>query len=203
MKNILFFLLVALIFGAIVGVTTSYITTSIVLKNEDSEEALMEKFYLTENVVYVSPHSLRLRMDENREDYILVDLRSQEEYEKEHIIGAINIPVYKDKQTPAYNEEERIVQEFLELPKNREIIVYCYSMPCMSGRKIGKLLAENGIYVKQLGIGWNEWRYFWDLWNHEYEWNITNVSDYIGVGKEAGKPKLKNTSTSCSVYGGC
>lgn len=25
------------------------------------------------------------------------------------------------------------------------------------------------IQVKTLNIGWNEWRHFWTLWNHEYE----------------------------------
>ena len=70
-------------------------------------------------------------------------------------------------------------------------------MPCMSGRKIGKILSDNNIYVKQLGIGWNEWRYDWNNWNHEYEWEITDVNDYIYQGKEPGKPELKINSTSC------
>jgi len=51
----------------------------------------------------------------------------------------------------------------------------------MTGRKIGKLLAENGIYVKSLNIGWNEWRYFWDLWNHDSE-TPTDGKDYIVSG---------------------
>ena len=138
-------------------------------------------------------------MDKGDNSFVLVDLRSQEEYEKEHIISAINIPAYKNKETSAYDETERIVNEFSKLPRDKEIIVYCYSMPCMSGRKIGKLLAENNIYVKHLGIGWNEWRYYWNLWNHEYEFNITDINDYIAQGKEPGRPKLKINSTSCAI----
>jgi len=39
----------------------------------------------------------------------------------------------------------------------------------MTGRKIGKMLAEKEIYVKHPNIGWNEWRYYWNLWNHELD----------------------------------
>ena len=61
---------------------------------------------------------------------------------------------------------------------DKDFIVYCYSIPCMTGRKVGKMLVDHDIYVKHLGIGWNEWRYFWTLWNHAHEWNQTNVMDY-------------------------
>ena len=140
-------------------------------------------------------------MDNGINDFVLVDLRSLEEYEQEHIISAINIPAYKDKSTPAYEEEARILKQFRDLPEGKEIIVYCYSTPCMTGRKIGKILAENDIYVKHLGIGWNEWRHFWNQWNHEYEWNTTDVKDYIWSGKEPGIPKIKTNSAACSIGG--
>jgi hypothetical protein len=56
----------------------------------------------------------------------------------------------------------------------------------MTGRKVGQMLTENGIYVQHLGIGWNEWRHFWTLWNHEHEWSQTNVEQYIASGDEPG-----------------
>lgn len=49
----------------------------------------------------------------------------------------------------------------------------------MTGRKVGKTLAEEGIYVRHLGIGWNEWRYDWKSWNHPHEWDTTDPMDYI------------------------
>ncbi len=120
------------------------------------------------------------------------NLRSQEEYEREHIMGAVSIPAYKDPDTSAYGDVRRIVNSFQELKKNnpdKDIIVYCYSMPGMTSRKIGKMLAENDIYVRLLGIGWNEWRYFWNMRNHEHEWDVTNVEDYVSSGKEPGIPE--------------
>ncbi len=199
-QQIIWLVVLSAIAGSVFGAMISFA----ILNSENSENALIKEFYLTENAVHVSPHSLRLKMDKGDTDFILVDVRSQEEYEKEHVVGAINIPAYASpnlsiKLGADKKETERIIKQFSALPRNKAIIVYCYSMPCMTGRKIGKLLAENKIYVKQLGIGWNEWRYFWTLWNHDPEWTTTNVYDYVVSGKAPGTPKLKHNQNSCSA----
>ena len=193
-----------ILLAIISGVIASIITSSIILNQEkqETQEELIKEFYEIENAVYVSPHSLRKSMDNGINDFILVDLRSQQEYEKEHIIGAVNIPAYKDQDTSAYGDVDRILNSFKELKAsnpNKDIIAYCYSIPCMTARKIGKLLTDNDIYVKHLGIGWNEWRYYWTLWNHEHEWNQTNVLDYVSSGQTPGTPKLKLNSTACII----
>ncbi len=187
-------IIISLVAGAIAGTGASYYLSN----QEKSKDFLIKEFYEIENAVYVSPHSLRVKMSKNDSNFILVDLRSPEEYAREHIRGAINIPAYKDEETPDYNAE-RLISQFSQLSKDKDIIVYCYSTPCMTGRKIGKILAESGIYVKHLGIGWNEWRYSWTSWNHEYEWNITNVSDYIDVGNVSSE----DYSGVCSLEFGC
>lgn len=194
-----FVILVAVI-AAIIGAAV----TGIITMQPKSQNELISEFYLVENAVHVSPHSLRGKMDKGVNDYVLVDLRSAQEYENEHIVSAVNIPAYKDPDTSDYGAVDRIVGAFKALPKDKDIIVYCYSMPCMTGRKIGLMLVEHGIYVKHLGIGWNEWRYFWNLWNHEHEWNETNVMDYIATGSEPGATIRKN-STACPITGpfGC
>lgn len=189
-------LISAIIAGAFAGALASFLILSIQNSKPKSNEELIKDFYLTENAVYVSPHGLRKNMDKGDTGFVLVDLRSNQEYEKEHIVGAVNIPAYKDPETSAYDEEERIVTSFQNLPQDKEIIVYCYSMPCMTGRKIGKLLAEHGLYVKHLGIGWNEWRYFWNLWNHDME-EPAKVEDYVVSGKEPGTPKQQELPAPC------
>jgi len=136
--RILFF---ALILGALAGALASFAVMSF-QNQEKSESDYIREFYLTENAVHVSPHSLRGRMDKGIDDFILVDLRSAEEYETEHVVGAVSIPAYRDKDTSDYGAVDRIVSSFAALPKGKEIIVYCYSMPCMTGRKIGKMLAD-------------------------------------------------------------
>ncbi len=202
MKKTYKLILLAMIFGLLAGTLASLI----VFKITTSENNLAKDYYRTETLLHVSPHHLRKAMDKGDNSFILVDLRSPEEYENEHIVGAINIPAYRDPDTSAYSDVERIVKMFDALPKDKDIIVYCYSIPCMTGRKIGKMLAEHGILVQQLGIGWNEWRYYWDLWNHEHEWNVTNVKNYIINGTEPGIIKQNiNKTESCSIKGeyGC
>jgi len=199
MKSSFKIIVLAIIFGSLSGALSAFVVLNLQISNR---EDLIKDFYLTENAVLVSPHSIREAMDKGDNSFILVDLRSQEEYEREHIIGAVSIPAYKDPDTPAYSDVERIINSFKELKASnpgKDIIVYCYSIPCMTGRKVGSMLAENGIFVKHLGIGWNEWRYFWNLWNHEHEWNITNVEDYIATGKEPGIPKIKINSNVCPI----
>ncbi len=200
MKSLIKTIILAATVGVLVG---SSVTFFILRSQKPTQQQLIKDFYLTENAVHVSPHTVRKKMDKGETDYTLVDLRSSQEYKKEHIIGAVNIPTYKDPNTSISlegerQEKERILRQFKELPKNKDIIVYCYSMPCMTGRKIGKLLAENGIYVKSLNIGWNEWRYFWNLWNHDSE-TPTDEKDYIVSGKEPGKPKIKDSFSPCRV----
>lgn len=164
-----------------------------------SEASLIAEFYATENAVHVSPHSLRKEMAKGEMSFTLVDLRSAQEYEAGHISGAVNIPAYKDPDTSAYKEVDRIVAAFRALPTGKPAVVYCYSIPCMTGRKVGKILADHGIYVKHLGIGWNEWKYDWKSWNHEHEWENTKPEDYISKGKEPGKSTAAPSITPCSI----
>ena len=90
---IIFAVITAAIIGALVG---SFTTVSLLSSKKPAVKDLIDEYYQTENAVHVSPHSLRKKMDKGEDDYTLVDLRSSQEYEKEHIIGAINIPTYKD-----------------------------------------------------------------------------------------------------------
>ena len=81
-------IIISSVIGAIVG---SYATFILQNNKRQTDKDLIKEFYEVENAVYVSPHSLRKKMSEGKiNDYILIDLRSREEYEKEHIITAIN-----------------------------------------------------------------------------------------------------------------
>jgi rhodanese-related sulfurtransferase len=189
---------IPLFLGLIIG--SLGVTVGMGLQKPTSEDHIAE-YYQTENAVLVSPHGIRKLMAEGRADeFVLVDLRSSEEYEKEHIITAINIPAYSDANTSAYGEVERIVAAFQEIKANnpnKDIIVYCYSHACMTGRKVGKMLTQEGIFVKHLGIGWNEWRYQWTMWNHDGE-KPSSVENYVSTGTEPGTPKMEELITPCS-----
>jgi rhodanese-related sulfurtransferase len=170
----------------------------VVLTDKEIQQKLIQDFYKIENAVSVSPHGLRKSMDSGSVSSIVVDLRSAVEYNAEHVTGAINIPAYKDPDTSAYDDIDRIVGDFKKLDQSKDIIVYCYSTACMTGRKIGKILADHGVYVKHLNIGWNEWRYDWNSWNHPHEWATTRAEDYVTSGSEPGTPTKRDSLLTCS-----
>lgn len=204
MKPMMTNILIAVLAGALAGAAVNLYWQ----KKTQSEEALIQAFYETETAALVSPHHLRKEFSKATRNFILVDVRSEEEYEREHVIEALNIPAYKDPNTSAYGDVERIVSSFQKLKDEnpeKEIIVYCYSGPCMTGRKIGRMLARHDLFVKELGVGWNEWRYDWNGWNHEHEWDVTSVEDYVASGKEPGVYAGKSGSKACPIEGelGC
>ena len=180
---------IPIITSVVAALLISVTTVGIYHFTQQQESSLRQQYYRSEVATLESPHGMRKAIQQQKNNFILVDVRSAQEYEQEHIVGAVNIPVYRDPDTSAYDEEDRIVAEFQELIRNnpkKKIIIYCYSSSCMSGRKIANMLTNYGIYVKELGIGWNEWRYDWNMWNYPHEWEITDVEDYVYSGSEPG-----------------
>ncbi|MFT6361342.1 MAG: rhodanese-related sulfurtransferase [Candidatus Paceibacteria bacterium] len=194
---------IPIITSAAVALLVSAIAIGLYHYSQNTDAQRISEFYHTEVATLVSPHGLRKDIAKGEQDFVLVDVRSQEEYEEEHIIGAVNVPAYVDPDTSAYGDVERIVKGFEDIMSeypNRDIIIYCYSTACMSGRKVGKMISDHGIYVKELGIGWNEWRYDWNAWNHPHEWDVTDVRDYIASGDQPGVySALPGIDEGCSL----
>jgi len=169
------------IVGALLGALLVIVGSDFIGNKDEAtiENELRAQYYASEVATMVSPHSLRERMDHGDKSFLLVDVRAQEDYEREHIIGAVNIDTSQDLDV--------ILEAFKALPENKQIIIYCYSTSCMNGRKAGNFLAENGVYVQEMTIGWNQWRYGWDMWNYDNEKGEFSVEDYIVSGSEPGE----------------
>jgi len=167
------------------------------LENSDGEQIqneLRAQYYATEVATLVSPHNIRERMSHGDDSFILVDVRAEEDYVREHVVGAINIDTSQDLDV--------ILAEFQALPDNKQVIIYCYSAACMNGRKAGNFLAENGIYVQEMTVGWNEWRYDWQMWNYDTEWDTYQVEDYVVSGSEPGSlPDSVGVPAPCPIGG--
>lgn len=185
--------LISLVIGAFSGAFLTFMIMDL-SKGEIDVNELRAEFYAEEAATHVSPHSIRERMDKGDDSFILVDIRAVEDYEREHIIGAINIDTSR-----ALAET---LEDFKALPADKEIIIYCYSTACMNGRKAGNFLAENGVYVKEMTVGWNEWRYAWEMWNYDTEWDDHKVEDYVVSGSEPGIPTVKEEHEEACPVGG-
>ena len=88
------------------------------------------------NFIISDEETLKKLMSED--NYIIIDIRTAEEYKKEHVIGAVNIP---------FNE----INENGELDKEKTIIVYCQegddgSIACTILRELGYGAFDLGTY---------------------------------------------------------
>lgn len=175
--------------GAVVG---SLLTICAFKFWPESTNERIKNLYNDEMSVFVSPTTVKKMIDNGDKSYILVDLRSATEYQKEHFVTAINIPAV------SMNTQE-LVSAFAALPKDKEIIVHCYSAYCTLGRQVGQTLANHGIYVKELDAGWSELRYHWDLWNPGA--SVTEGEKYIvkGMATPSADPSGIPLPKPCTV----
>ena len=79
---------------------------------------------------------------------VVVDVRSRDEYEYDHIPGALSIPI------------EELESKISELPRDKRIVVYCRGHYCLYASEAVKLLRSHGFDVVRLDEGVREWRRF-------------------------------------------
>lgn len=98
-----------------------------------------------DNLKYRDAQNLKTLLESQREDYLLIDVRSQEEFKEGHIPGAINIA------------HTFIKEKIEETDKEALIILYC-----RSGNRSAqalKSLKESG-YTNLLNFGsYKNWKY--------------------------------------------
>src|SRR2546422_1876374 len=78
-------------------------------------------------------------------DLLLLDLRDKEDYQRGHIKGAVSMPL------------EEIDKRYQELPRDKEIVTYCYNQYCHLSTLGALKLVEHGIPAREMNVGWSEW----------------------------------------------
>lgn len=86
------------------------------------------------NFEMISPRELNESRKKNQ--IILIDLRDKKEFQRKHILNAINIPY------------EEIEENLYRLPKDQEIILYCERGGVSF--MVAKQLSAQGFWVKTL-----------------------------------------------------
>jgi rhodanese-related sulfurtransferase len=81
-----------------------------------------------------------------KDSFVLIDVRNREGYNKEHIPGAVNIP------------RDELMSRLGEIPKDKEVIVYCWTLVCHLAARAGLTLAENGFFTRELEGGIEQWK---------------------------------------------
>lgn len=99
------------------------------------------------NITSLNSNKVKLMIEENQFD-LIIDLRTEENYDKGHLQGAINIPI---NQIPDK-------MDFLSYYKNKKILLYC-GIGSQS-KSACKVLALNGFeYLYSLYKGIKDYKY--------------------------------------------
>jgi rhodanese-related sulfurtransferase len=138
----------------------------------------------TDQMVKLDPYQLVQKFNKNDSDFMLVDLRSKEVYDKEHIRTAINFPTYSsvNKHVDSIPYDiNALVNELAKKGMKKYIIVYGDFSGSVATKDVVAKLTERGLSAMALSIGWNEWRHFRNLWLPESEWDSFDASRYLFV----------------------
>jgi rhodanese-related sulfurtransferase len=85
------------------------------------------------------------KVKEGEGDFVLLDARDRASYRAGHIPGALSMPL---------DEIEKLAGT---LRHDIEYVTYCWSSSCQLAAKAALQLAERGLDVKELNVGWSEW----------------------------------------------
>ncbi len=109
---------------------------------------LSEKHFEEKLKITLGPVEMKELMEDPKQknQFVLIDVRNPEGYQKEHVPGAINIP------------EAELEKRLGEIPKDKEIIVYCWTLVCHLAAHAGLTLAKHGYFARELEGGIEQWK---------------------------------------------
>ena len=108
--------------------------------------AQLARYFQAKLAAELGPHNVKRLLDQQASDVVLLDVRSRSGYDEGHLPGAINIPF------------EELPARMKELPKNKEIITYCWDVTCILCTKAAYVLAKKGYRVKEMLGGIEAWQ---------------------------------------------
>jgi len=108
----------------------------------DPEQA--KKYFDAKLTYTMGPMELKQLMDD-KEDFTIIDVRSEDDFREGHIPGSINLP-----------EDQWATLKGVS--KDRPNIIYCYSQACHLAAKAAAHFAGRGFPVQELEGGWKTWQ---------------------------------------------
>lgn len=109
----------------------------------------------------IDPVMVKELIDSKEKAYLIIDIRSEKEYEQSHIKGAINIPSYKD----ASNVYQSLTNYSTEINRFRKaffgkklVIIYGYHPEADVTKDAENILKKMGLITRVMNVSWYEWR---------------------------------------------
>lgn len=104
----------------------------------------------------ITPEELQRKIETN-DDVVILDVRSAEKYNHDHI-NEKNVQSINIEKTNIFDLEEAGLEKIAGLPKQKEIIVTCTTGN--SARKCSEILSDKGYNVTLLTGGITAWKEF-------------------------------------------
>ena len=176
-----------LVVGIIGGLAGAFLFAGM----QSSQKSLALDALLEKPLTEISSYQLLQKMRNNDTDFLVVDVRDRASCELGRIKGALCDPF------------PELQNNYASLPKDKTLIILCWSSECMLGPTASSFLASKGILVKELRIGWCEWsergypidgeRYILENECLVPQRSINNETIHV----------IESASTSCSGETGC
>lgn len=121
-------------------------TNSLVLATPPASSADANAWFTGKLSCETDPADVYTDMQRGVEDFILVDVRSAEDYARSHAQGAINLP-----------QSNIDAEGTAHLSKDTLLVVYCWGPGCNGATKAGAKLSALGFSVKEMIGGIEYW----------------------------------------------
>ncbi len=108
--------------------------------------AQLKRYFEAKLAAELGPHNVKRLIDSGSRNFVILDVRAVDGYREGHLPGAINIPF------------EDLPTRMKELPKNKEIISYCWNVTCLLCTKAAYILASRGFHAREMIGGIKSWQ---------------------------------------------
>ncbi len=108
------------------------------------------------------PLLLASKLRKNETDFELVDVRSSEEFNRGHIMGAVSLPVYSTEMVGKSGDVDvaSIKEAFKKYTTtDKFLIIYAQNAYATIPSDIAAILSTGKKEVKALAVGWEEWQH--------------------------------------------
>ena len=120
---------------------------SLVLETPAASPEEAQRHFLTRLACETDAADVRLDLQRGQNSFLLVDVRSAQDFEECHIPGAINLPYRKIT-----------TESTAHLSREQLLVVYCWSPGCNAATKAAVRLSALGFQVKEMIGGIEYWR---------------------------------------------
>jgi len=135
----------------------------------------------TVHTLYYDPLDMLTEVVSKTHSVIFLDVRSADEYTKEHVKGAVSLPLYKiTNGAVAYRNISTLTIPTV-VDRSKLVVVYGPSTSFQRQQDLVSLLKRKGYTTQLLAVGWNELRHFQNIWIPEGLWGKTEVNNIFST----------------------